>query len=81
MHAEDVSMGFKRRRVQITVKKPAVHDVTTLIDGKVTNVESLPSIMCDSCGAPIPDGSTAWAETMWRSSREGEPGNWEKEYQ
>ncbi len=80
MHPEDAAMGFQRRCVPIRVKKPAVHDVTTIIDGKVANVESLPSIMCDLCGEAIPDGTPAFALTMWRE-HEGTPGPWEQEYQ
>lgn len=73
-------MGLKQRTVEIVTKKPAEHSITTIKEGQPAEVEHLPTIVCDGCGKQLCDGSTAFAVTMWRPSREGTPGNWEQEY-
>lgn len=72
LHSEDVEAGWQQRTVTLIVKKPAVHQV------KVNDEPiDLVSILCDSCGKPIPNGTRAVAITSWR----GVPiSNWESEY-
>ena len=77
---EDVAAGWKRRVVTIRAKKPADHQIT-IHSGDETETVNLASVMCDLCGAPIPDGAEAKAVTMWNENREGEPGNWEMDYE
>lgn len=62
--AEDTANGWKRRVVTIRDKKPLS--------------PNLSSIMCDLCGQPIP--GEAKAVTLWNENHEGEPLNWESEY-
>lgn len=80
MHPLDVLDGFHRRTVDLLAKKPAEHGITVIEGGKTTYTE-LRSLMCDTCNEPITDGTGAVAVTYWNENREGEPGNWEKEYQ
>jgi hypothetical protein len=75
-HPQDVADGWQYRVVHLTVKKPDEHGVTIITDDSVKRSE-LPSILCDTCGAVIADGSVALAVTMWR---EGEIGMWEGGY-
>jgi len=79
-HPEDVAMGWKRRRVQLRAKKPPVHDVKIIVNGELKHTQHLPSLVCDACNAPLPDVTPAFALTEWQENREGEPGQWEKEY-
>lgn len=84
-HNEDVALGWKRRRVQIRAKKPEVHEIKVLSGKSIeslapTKTITLASLMCDGCGAPLEDGTPAFALTEWQESREGEPGPWEKDY-
>jgi hypothetical protein len=81
-HPEDVAMGFKRRIVEITAKKPDDHKIEVFEGDNLASLESvevrhLPSLMCDHCGASISNGSRAFAVTMWRGE---EPRNWESDY-
>jgi len=80
LHREDAANGFEQRTVEIVTKKPDVHTITTLVDGKVQNVEHLKTLICDGCGKQLADGATAFAVTLWRPSREKAPDNWEQEY-
>lgn len=83
MHAEDVAMGFHRRRVEIMAKKPAelerkTYEGKSMADLRLVKVETLPSLLCDGCGCKIDDGTKAIAVTMWRGD---EPARWEDQYQ
>lgn len=78
MHPEDVTMGFKRRRVKIAAKKPEIHGVEITEKGVTTFYPS--SLTCDHCDRYIADGRPAFAVTWWNTNREEEPGAWEKDY-
>jgi len=83
LYAEDVALGMRSRVVEIEAKKPERHTITlktgdTLEDLRTVAVEHLSSIMCDTCGQPIPDGERCFAITIWRTPNE--PPAWEKDY-
>ncbi|MDE2096122.1 MAG: hypothetical protein KGL39_02680 [Patescibacteria group bacterium] len=80
--AADEAAGFHRRVVEIVARKPDGHKITVLAgndlgDLKVEKVTALPSLMCDRCGEPIPDGAPCKAVTVWRGP---EPEMWEHEF-
>ncbi len=74
---QDVADGWVSRTVDIIAKKPTIHHITI---NRVAQ-EEFATLICDSCGASINDGSQAAAWTMYLPSKEGEPENWEQEYQ
>src|SRR5688572_14121476 len=76
IHPEDEANGFQRRLVQLCVKVPKDHAIQIIGDG-LTKTATLPSILCDDCGDPIPDGTLATALSMWRG---GYLAAWEHEY-
>lgn len=78
MHPEDVANGWQRRFVQGKARKPAVHEVKIYTAGVLDTTESLPTLVCDNCGAPIPDGAPCVAITIWRDG--GLMGQWEHEF-
>lgn len=73
LHSDDVALGFKQRVVELIAKKPADHAITE-ISGGVANTTQLPTIACDNCGKPIPDGTRCTAISVWRG---GEMAAWE----
>lgn len=82
-HPEDVAEGWKRRVIQGVVHKPDVHEIhirsgTPWAPTGPETVIPLPSLMCDLCGEPIPDGTKAMAITQWKG--ETEPLLWEREF-
>lgn len=77
MHPEDVANGFERRIVTGKARKPAVHQIKTYTDGKLTETETLATLVCDDCGAPIPDGNKCIAVSVWRGC---ELDAWESEF-
>lgn len=82
MHPDDVMAGIERRmRIVGRVKKPKEHTIVTHEQGKPAEVINLPWIACDHCNTPLFDGAPAVAVTWWRPAREGEPDNWENQYQ
>lgn len=76
LHPDDVADGWQIRYKNLVVKKPASHAINFITDGKV-RTEELPQMICDGCGAPMPDGTPAVAITMWRGT---EPPIWETEF-
>jgi hypothetical protein len=85
LHPEDVKNGFKRRVVDIVAKRPEDHKITELAGPDLDNmavvtITMLPTLQCDRCGTPIPDGQPCKALTMWRASKEPEPCEWESEF-
>jgi len=82
LHPEDRAAGFQVRVVLIEVKKPEQHGIdvyegNSLSAMALTKHEELPAIMCDDCNQAIPDGTRAYAISMWRG---GEMGAWEQEF-
>ena len=67
MHPEDVQAGWQFRMVHLSIKKPDDHGIGLPGDGYFAR-ENLPSIICDTCGTEIPDGTIALAVSMWRES-------------
>jgi hypothetical protein len=76
-HPEDVALGWKLRTTRGLAHKPAVHEVR-IISAESTEIKTLASLVCDTCGQAIADGSEAVAVTQWRG--EGEPLAWEHDY-
>ena len=81
LDAFDIEDDWKSRLMAIDAKKPAEHFlvVTEIEKGQSPRQKrtDLPNLQCDKCGAVIPDGSKAWAFTMWQGQ---EPVVWEVEY-
>ena len=73
MHSEDAVNGWNMRNVNLLVKVPEGHGFS--VNGQF---EPLKSIVCDSCGKDIPNGTKAVATTMWRDGQE--IGTWEPVY-
>ena len=73
--------GWHQRTVALTARKPPEHYVeeTVIEPGKSPKVTrtDLPTLVCDLCGQPIPDGTRCVAITMWRGT---EPEPWEGNY-
>jgi hypothetical protein len=69
--------GWKFRKVLGVAHKPKDLHITVRTESKVTNID-VDVLCCDLCNAAIPDGSDAYALTMWRD--EPEPEQWEDEY-
>lgn len=81
LHPEDYANDWHLRKVSITGKKPADHAVTILTPTEPAKRIALSSLVCDLCNENLNDGDRIIAVTMWDSNREGEPLNWEQEYQ
>lgn len=77
MHLQDVRDGWQFRKVHLSVRKPAVHEI--VISGDSVERKSVPldAIQCDLCRAAIEDGTVAHAVSMWRV---GVVLPWEHEY-
>jgi len=79
---EEQMMGWHHRVVAITAQKPPDHHVTVTEYEKGESPKykrtDLPTLLCDCCGQPIPDGAIAFAYTDWRGSIE--PPVWETDY-
>lgn len=81
----DRQRGFSMRRTEIAKVKcpPGLGvSVTEMQGGQVTDATYEPryTLHCDICDKDIPDGTPALAATTWNTTREREPGAWEKEY-
>ena len=74
--SRDKADGWKQRVVHLIAKKPSEHFVT-IKSAKTTERHDLPTMFCDSCGAPILDGEKCVAITMWRGDT---PLIWENEF-
>lgn len=79
LHPLDYQGGFHMRRVAIVAQRPSEHGLTIKTDGHSV-FTPMATLVCDHCAAPIHDGENAVAVTTWNGNREGEPGEWEKEY-
>ncbi len=82
---EDIAAGIMIRFATGKAKKPEVHQIKTSVGDsletlKLVEIEDLPTIRCDHCNQPIPDGTECVAITQWRMGREPEPDNWEPEF-
>jgi hypothetical protein len=81
LDSEDQAAGYLQRVVYIErVKTPDDHrtTITNLDTGEVVHTSQIPFCVCDACNAEIPDGTPAWAWTMWHRSEK--PTDWEKEF-
>lgn len=76
MEPEDVRAGWKRRAIELRVKRPK--NFGMWVNGKPVPLTGT-GLNCDSCGQEIPSGSVACAVTMWRPERET-PNDWELAY-
>jgi hypothetical protein len=76
---EDIANHWHFRPLHIIAKKPTEHFIK-ITDSKTGQTErsDLPTLLCDHCGQPIPDGAPAIAYTVWRGSIE--PPVWENNY-
>jgi hypothetical protein len=81
LEPEDRFFHWQCRTCTIIASKPPKHSITITDYEKGKPVKSecinLPTLFCDHCGQPIPDGSIAIAYTAWRGK---EPGPWETDY-
>ena len=75
-NAEDAAAGWRTRFVWLAGRKPASHGVD-VSDGRTTQHTELPSLVCDGCGQPIPDGQRCLAITMYQGIN---PPTWEAEF-
>lgn len=81
LYPEDAAAGYSQRVVRIEkVRTPTEHrmTITNLDTGEKVHDENIPFCVCDSCNARIPDGTPAYAWTMWH--RREKPTDWEKEF-
>ncbi|SRR6266540_1539756 len=78
LYQEDISQGWKIRRIEGTVKKPKDHFIEIHTLGQQQKKINIPILRCDNCDIDIIDGSKAFAVTYWRG--EIPPGYWESEY-
>lgn len=82
LEPEDRFLHWQCRTRTIIAQKPPKHSITTTEydKGKLIKTErtELPTLVCDHCGQPIPDGATAIAYTAWRRGPEPDP--WETDY-
>jgi hypothetical protein len=93
LNATDARTGYKSRKINIYLKRPGdlgltVYDDLTadeafaLMQGKKLKkpgkFSPTPKVVCDMCDAVLPDGTLAYAITLWRE--EDPPGPWEEGY-
>jgi hypothetical protein len=79
MHPEDIRDGWLHRLVYVAAVVPEGHGMTFITEGQAPQFTPLTDLLCDYCSEPI-TGENVAALTMWQTSREGEPGPWEREY-
>lgn len=80
LHPEDHTKGFTMRKIPIIARKPENLEIVIHMS-IVTEKIPVTILVCDHCNVSIPDGSPAMAVTLWNEEVEGEPGNWEQEYE
>jgi hypothetical protein len=77
LHDEDVSNGFKERRVHIAAAKRPPDLKVTITTGGTRKEIPVPVMKCDACNGSIEEGAACIAVTHWRGV---EPAAWEHEY-
>jgi hypothetical protein len=78
IHPDDITEGWKLRRIAIKVHRPEQGHEIIIKSGDETSVIDVPIVVCDSCNCELPEGTDAFAVTMYKGQ---EPPAWEEAYQ